>query len=471
MQPHPQRRHQLLNVYRLRQIVGGARFEAFLTIAFHGLGGQRQNRQPPIGRIRANRLNGFIAIHARHHDVHQHDRDVAARAQHGDRLAAGRGREHFHAAPLEHAAQGKDVARVIVDQQHGASNQIFIRAVQAFQHALLALRQIGDHAMQEQRRLIQQAFGRFHALHHDAACHGVQLRVFVGQEFASGEYHHGDIAERCIVANSLQHLESRHVGQLQVEHHAIYGVVAQLQQRAGARVGRHDFYIVGTQQLGDALALGFIVFHQQQPLAARLGVAFDARKGILQAFGGGRLLYERKCAARQTVMAILVQGDDLHRNVPGAGILFELAQYRPAKHVGQENIERYGGRMVRARQRQRVRTAMREQYLESFVLRQIDHDARIVRIVLDDQNHAVAWREVVPVIDDLLDRPLGQTRLRQRAGGGRLHAFRGHGSPQRGAAKISERQVQREGAARARGTAQLNFPAEQVREFAADRQP
>src|SRR6202034_1308573 len=231
------------------------------------------------------------------------------------------------------------------------------------------------------------------------------------------------------------------------------------------------FYIVGTQQLGDALALGFIVFHQQQPLSARLGVAFDARKGILQAFGGGRLLHERKGAARQTMMAILVQGDDLHRNVPGAGILFELAQYRPAKHVGQENIERYGGRMVRARQRQRVRTAMREQYLESFVLRQIDHDARIVRIVLDDQNHAVARREVVPVIDDLLDRPLDQTCLRQRAGSGRLHALRGHGSPQRGAAKIGERQIQRKGAARARRAAQLNFPAEQVREFAADRQP
>ncbi len=351
-------------------------------------------------------------------------------AQYGDRLAAGRRREHFHAAPFEYAAQGKDIARVIVDQQHRTPDQIFIRTVQALEHALLGLRQVSDNPMQEQRRLVQQALGRFHALDHDAARHGVQPRVFVGREFAPGEHHHRDIAKRRIVANSLQHLEPRHVGQLQVEHHAIDAVVAQLQQRARAGIGRHDFYIVGSQQFGDALALGFIVFDQQQTLAARLGVALDAGKGILQAFRGGRLLHERKRAARQTVMAILVQGDDLHGNVPCGRILLELAQYRPAEHVGQENIERYGGRMMRARQRERIRAPMRDQHLESFVLRQIDHDARIMRIVLDDQHHAVVRREIVAVIDDLLDRPLNQARLRRVRRGWPARAFGGRGRSQ-----------------------------------------
>ena len=46
------------------------------------------------------------------------------------------------------------------------------------------------------------------------------------------------------------------------------------------------------------------------------------------------------------MLAIFVQRDDLHRDVPGDGILFYLTQHRPAKHIGQENIERNGGGAV-----------------------------------------------------------------------------------------------------------------------------
>ncbi len=81
--------------------------------------------------------------------------------------------------------------------------------------------------------------------------------------------------------------------------------------------------------------------------------------------------------------------------------------------------------MVRARQRKRIRAAVRDQHLETFVLRQINHDARIMRVVFDDQDHAVVLREVVAVIDYLLDWPLSQTGLRERAVAGRLCAVCG----------------------------------------------
>ena len=71
----------------------------------------------------------------------------------------------------------KILRAVVVDQQHGAAQEIFVGAVQPLQHALLGIGQIGNHAMQEQRGLVEQALGGFDALHHDAARHGVQLRV------------------------------------------------------------------------------------------------------------------------------------------------------------------------------------------------------------------------------------------------------------------------------------------------------
>ncbi len=44
-----------------------------------------------------------------------------------------------------------------------------------------------------------------------------------------------------------------------------------------------------------------------------------------------------------------------------------------------------------------------DQHLEALVAREIDEDARIVRIVLDDQQDGIAGLDVEPVVRDLLD--------------------------------------------------------------------
>ena len=66
-----------------------------------------------------------------------------------ERLMPGGRRNHFHAAAFQDAAQGEDVAHVVVDYQHGLANEVVIGAMQAFDHLLLLLRKIGDNAMQE----------------------------------------------------------------------------------------------------------------------------------------------------------------------------------------------------------------------------------------------------------------------------------------------------------------------------------
>ena len=46
--------------------------------------------------------------------------------------------------------------------------------------------------------------------------------------------------------------------------------------------------------------------------------------------------------------------------------------------------------LIFARQGQRVGAAHRDQHLEAVVVREIDQDARVMRIVLDDQQHGIA---------------------------------------------------------------------------------
>src|SRR5579871_53919 len=51
MQPHPDRKQQLFGVDGLGEIIGCAGLEAFLPVALHCLGGQRDDREPPEARV------------------------------------------------------------------------------------------------------------------------------------------------------------------------------------------------------------------------------------------------------------------------------------------------------------------------------------------------------------------------------------------------------------------------------------
>ena len=104
------------------------------------------------------------------------------------------------------------------------------------------------------------------------------------------------------------------------------------------------------------------------------------------------------------MLTVLIERDNLNWDVPSQRIFLELTQYVPSEHVRQEDVERYGGRLVLLGQIERVIAAHRQQHLKALVTREIDHDARIMRIILHNQQNGVAWLNFKTIVWNLLDR-------------------------------------------------------------------
>ena len=94
------------------------------------------------------------------------------------------------------------------------------------------------------------------------------------------------------------------------------------------------------QQLADREPLGLVVLDDEEPLAPGTRIFLDLRQRRRDAFGRGRLVDEGEGTARQRMLAVLVERDDLHGDVAGQRIVLELAQHRPAEHVRQEHVQR-----------------------------------------------------------------------------------------------------------------------------------
>src|ERR1700730_2001650 len=120
MEPHPQRRQQLVGIDWLRQIVGRPGLQALLAITFHRLRRQCYYRQTPQFWLCANHFDRLITVHLWHHDVHEHDRDTWLGFDHLERFVAGSGCENAHSPPLQYAAERENIARIVVYQQNGA---------------------------------------------------------------------------------------------------------------------------------------------------------------------------------------------------------------------------------------------------------------------------------------------------------------------------------------------------------------
>src|SRR5215213_3173042 len=98
----------------------------------------------------------------------------------------------------------------------------------------------------------------------------------------------------------------------------------------------------------------------------------------------GRLGHEGERPAGQAMLAVLVEGHDLNRNMPGQRILLQLAEHAPSKDVGKEYIERYRGWLILLGKLDGVCPAPCKQHLEPAISRQVHDDTRVMHIVLDD---------------------------------------------------------------------------------------
>ena len=111
-------------------------------------------------------------------------------------------------------------------------------------------------------------------------------------------------------------------------------------KRSRSRCRRRNFNVIVTQQFDDALALDLVVFNDQQAAPARLRV-FDTRsKAFFSSPVVAGLMRYEKCAVPEALQALLLDADDLYRDMPRRGILFQMVQHGPAEHIRQENIER-----------------------------------------------------------------------------------------------------------------------------------
>ena len=215
----------------------------------------------------------------------------------------------------------------------------------------------------------------------------------------------------------------------------------------------------------DRELLGRIVLHDEK--LAHLGArkALDALERRLEAVGGEGFVDVGERAALETVLPLLFHREDLHRNVTRLRIALELVQDRPAEHVGQEHIERHGSRLVLTREREGIGAVLGDDALEAAVAREVEQHTRVMRIVLDDEQHQIARLQSLAIVGHLLrprrrqhDRLIGSAPTSRRPGL-RLAVCR---------TRVRERQIQREGTAAARDAAQADLPAEQMRQLAAD---
>ena len=71
-------------------------------------------------------------------------------------------------------------------------------------------------------------------------------------------------------------------------------------------------------------------------------------------------------------MSVVVESQDLNRNMPGERVVLQLAQDGPAEHVGQMNVERDRGRIVIRRQRQRIDASLADDAFEAGIARGIE---------------------------------------------------------------------------------------------------
>src|SRR3954453_11894948 len=92
-----------------------------------------------------------------------------------------------------------------------------------------------------------------------------------------------------------------------------------------------------------------------------------------------------------------------------AGILLQVVQDGPSKHVWEKDIQRNGCRPELSGKCERLCATHGYQYFESLVPCEIAHQSCIVRIILDNQQYIIAGQERITVVLDTFYDLVGHT--------------------------------------------------------------
>ena len=121
--PHAQQGKKQIEVDGLGDIVGCACIETFLAIAFHRLGGDRD--QGNVGNCRriANLAHRLVSVHLWHHDIDEGDIHIGIFIQKGYPIASPLGVQNLDVVGLQHAGQRVDVTDVVIDDENLRAEQ------------------------------------------------------------------------------------------------------------------------------------------------------------------------------------------------------------------------------------------------------------------------------------------------------------------------------------------------------------
>ena len=113
----------------------------------------------------------------------------------GEGLAPVLGEQDAHPAGLEHAADGEQVAHVVVDQQRRPLREEGVGRLDASEHLALVRRQPGLAAVQVQRRLEQQPLRRGRVLDDDRLGVAAKARLVASRQRLAGVDDDRQVAE------------------------------------------------------------------------------------------------------------------------------------------------------------------------------------------------------------------------------------------------------------------------------------
>src|SRR5947207_995769 len=149
----------------------------------------------------------------------------------------------------------------------------------------------------------------------------------------------------------------------------------------------------------------------------------------------------------------------------GCWIELHVIENRPPEHVRQIHIQRHRNRLEFPHQGQRLRTARSDQCFEARVASQDIQHPRVIYIVLDNEQYAVAGLQSVAIVG----YPLRVTILKSNDYGRLGHRkYWGLRRTARSRPSVHLRQVKRERAAGSCRATQLNLAAKKACQFTAD---
>ena len=152
--------------------------------------------------------------------------------------------------------------------------------------------QVGLDPVEEQRRLVDEVLQRSGVLDDRRLGHLVEPEPLVRGQVPPGVDDDPEVLRVDVALDRLQQLEAAHVGQVQVEHHAVERLALQRLEGLGRGADGRDPDVAVAERGDDAGPLDLVVLDDQQLPDPAIEEALDAGEGVVERLLAHRLLEE-----------------------------------------------------------------------------------------------------------------------------------------------------------------------------------